>query len=329
MAIYTSAKTPLSVLGNTTTSSHIEAYLQLIEHIRHGSIQVTFYNSHPTKKTKPVTSFKAGDAIWISLCRPGTEEEARKIGKRYANSFIGTALLKKAQKGIPFVFDTELRRMFVDKIQSLTHIDWFNSSDGSKPHLVTRKSVTTQHIINHFLAGKDYFYKEFLGFFKRGRSSIEHHIAYQIEFGDAIFVRILPTYERNQILKIARLVDKHNYRWISLLPHEALDDDELFRKLIRINPHMLEYATQRVKSIRDIALHVLDMVKGHKSLDWRPYSIEELHTPKVAAMVHASSEDEFCHKLDILKRRWSIHDKLMQDLAVDHEEDDQPTFTKI
>lgn len=67
MAIYISRTTPLSVFGNTLdVRHHSESLLQLIEHIKHGSILVSFYTSPPKKNSKPVTSFKANDEVWIS-----------------------------------------------------------------------------------------------------------------------------------------------------------------------------------------------------------------------------------------------------------------------
>ncbi|PRZ45346.1 hypothetical protein [Paraburkholderia fungorum] len=324
MAIYISRTTPLSVFGNTLdVRHHSESLLQLIEHIKHGSILVSFYTSPPKKNSKPVTSFKANDEVWISLSRPGTKEEARSIGKRYKNTFIGTALLKKAQNGTPFVFDKELRSFLFDNLCASSGFHWTENT------LCASKAITVDMLFDRFYGIKNRLLKNLLSTLPRGKRSIEKYIANQIDFGDAIFIRILPTYERDQIHRIARMSNKYNYQWVSLLPDEALDDDELFRKLIRINPRMLGYATQRVKSIRDIALYALDCANEKTGLDWRPSDIASIHTAEISSMVYATSKHEFINKLDILKRRWSIHDKLMQDLAVDHEEDDQPTFTKI
>jgi hypothetical protein len=123
--------------------------------------------------------------------------------------------------------------------------------------------------------------------------------------------------------------NKYNYKWVSLLPDEALDDDELFRKLIRINPRMLCYATQRVKSIRDIALYALDCVNQKTDLDWRPADIASIHTAEISSVVYATSEREFIRKRDALKRNWNLHDQLIDDLVVDNEDDEEPILNKI
>jgi hypothetical protein len=197
MAIYISRTTPLSVFGNTHgIRNDTESFLQLIEHIKHGSILVSFYTSAPKKNSKPVTSFKANDEVWMSLSRLGTEEEARSIGKRYKNTFIGTALLKKAQNGTPFVFDRELRNILLNNLCASSGFHW------NKNTLRASQAITVDKLFDRFYGMKDKLLKEFLLTLPRGKRSIEKYIANQIDFGDAIFIRLLPTYERPYVQQV-------------------------------------------------------------------------------------------------------------------------------